>query len=249
MTGVRRIFGRGGYHTDEAWMVTTPVPRPEGCPLVVVVHGAGGSGWYYGQDPKRMRWTNKLARSGMLVVTADLGSVTAPIDGWGSDRQVEGIGEVVDWGETEWDCNTDRVFLIGDSAGGAGALNWSRENPDRVAAVALRTGLVDIESIYQDGDGNTLLVALIDDAYGGDWPSARATHDPALNTDELEPLADRLRFYYSENDGLIPPQGTLDAAEAIGCKAISLGEVDHDPYPTWPEHQVSAWFWSHWGDT
>lgn len=246
MTGVRRSFGKGGYHSGEQWMVVTPSARRPGCPLVVVVHGAGGSGWYYAADTIRMRWMNMLARSGMVVIAADLGTVTpnSPIDGWGSPRQVQGIDEVVAWGESEWGCDVERVCLIGDSAGGAGALNWARANSDQVGAVALRTGLTDIESVYQGGEGNTLLVQLIEDAYGGDWPSAREASDPALNTEELVPIADRLRFYYSDNDSLIPTQGVLDTAEAIGCKAISIGSVDHNPYPTWPEHQVSAWMWS-----
>jgi poly(3-hydroxybutyrate) depolymerase len=245
VTGVRRILGTGGYHDGERWMVATPVNRPAGCPLVVVCHGAGADGWHYTGASERQRWINALARSGMVVIAADLGSVVTPIDGWGNDTAVARVDEVIAWGAAEWSCDTARVFLIGDSAGGATALNWSRANPARLAAAALRLGVTDIEGIYQDGAGNALLVALIDEAYAGDWPAARATHDPALNTAELAPLADRLRFYYSEDDDLIPPADTIATAAAIGCRAVSLGEVQHDPYATWPDASVSAWLWSH----
>jgi poly(3-hydroxybutyrate) depolymerase len=243
MTGVRRILGTGGYHTGERHMATTPVNRPAGCPLVVVCHGAGADGWHYGDSSERQRWTNALARSGMVVVAADLGSTSEPIDGWGNDLAVGRVDEVIAWAAATFAVDTTRVFLVGDSAGGATVLNWCRANPTSLAAAVLRLGVADIESIYQDGAGNPLLVALIDDAYGGDWPASRATHDPALNTAELAPLADRLRFYYSTDDGLIPPAGTLAAAAAIGCEAVSLGAVDHDPYAGWPDASVSSWLW------
>ena len=243
--GAHRLWGAGGYHTGEAWMVTRSTrPAKTGSPLVVVAHGAGADAKYYGGAPIRWRMFNTLAAAGAVVIAADLGSVTEGArDGWGSPTQVARIGEVVTWAATEWGCNTTRVGLIGDSAGGAGALNWARANTAQLGGVVLRCGVCDIESIYQNGAGNPLLVALIDQAYAaaGGWPANRATSDPALNTSAFVPIKDRVRIYYSIDDGLVPPAGTTAVGATVGCRTIPLGAIDHDPDPYMPDEHAGAW--------
>jgi poly(3-hydroxybutyrate) depolymerase len=238
-----RTIGVGGYHAGERYMVTTPTPHRPGCPLVVVAHGAGGTGHSY-TGPAR-RSLNLLADAGIVSITADLGSTEAPHDGWGNDTAVARIDEVIAWAATEWDCVTDRIGLIGDSAGGATALNWARANPAETAAVATRVGAVDIGSIFQGGAGDPFLVGLINNAYGGNWAAAAATHDPALNTALLAPLADRIRIYYSENDSLIPAAPVVAAAAAIGCRAFNIGAVDHDPFGAMHDRDLAGWMWGH----
>lgn len=237
--GARTLYGTGGYATGERWTVATPANRPAGCPLVVVAHGAGGTGHSYATADS-LRGLNVLAASGCVVIAADLGSTDVPIDGWGNDTAVGRVDDVIAWAATEWQCATDTVALIGDSAGAATMLGWAWRNPASTAAVVTRVGVVDIGAIYDDGNGNAFLVGLIDDAYGDAWPAAAATHDPALNTELLAPLANRIRFYYSTDDSLVPAASVTATADAIGCRAISLGAVDHDPFPTIDNEAVSS---------
>lgn len=244
MTYSSRTFGVGGYHVGEKWMVVAPTTRQDGAPLVVVCHGAGGSADHYGTLPVRWRQLDKLAASGMVAVAADLGSVVTPIDGWGSDTAVARVDEVIAWAETTWGCDVTRVSLLGDSSGGATALNWARANPAQLGGVVLRCGVADVESIYQGGAGNPLLVDLIDEAYADTWPAQAATHDPAQAPADFVPIADRLRLYYSTDDGLVPAAGTEAFADAVGCRAIPIGAVDHDPMPYMPDDHVARWLWS-----
>lgn len=162
--GARVRYGTGGYAPGERWTVATPVNRPAGCPLVVVAHGAGGTGHSYATADS-MRGLEVLAASGCVVIAGDLGSTDVPIDGWGNDNAVAGVDEVIEWAAAEWSCDTSTVALIGDSAGGATVLRWAWLNPTRAAAVVLRVGVPDIGAVYRSG--NAFLIGLIDAAYGG----------------------------------------------------------------------------------
>lgn len=242
-----RVFGADGYHTGENHTVWLPTNLPVGVPLVVVCHGTASDAIWYTASPDRYRPLEALANTGLVVVAADLGE-PSNVDGWGNDLSVARIDEVIPWAATEFGCRTDRVTLLGDSAGGATALNWARQNNGRVAAVALRAGVCDIEAIYQGGAGNPLLVALIDTAYtvGGGWPAQRATHDPALNTADLVPVADRIRVYYTSGDDLIPPQSTIDFAGDVGCDLVPVGEMAHNDsvMTAIQPGDLAAWIWS-----
>ncbi len=244
-----RTFGADGYHANENHLVFLPTRLKVGAPLVVVCHGTAAEASYYYANRSRYRPLEELANTGLVVIAPDLGEPAIP-DGWGNDRSVAAVGEVITWAAATYRCDTSRVYLIGDSAGGPTALNWARANNSRVAAIALRAGVCDIESIYQAGAGNPLLVSLINQAYavGGGWPAQRATHDPALNTGQLVPIADRIRCYYTPNDDLIPPAGTIAFANTVGCELVPVGSMPHQGDEIGVAVQdgdLANWFWSH----
>lgn len=244
-----RTFGADGYHAGENHLVFLPTQLKPGAPLVVVCHGTAAEASYYYANRSRYRPLEEVANTGLVVIAPDLGEPAIP-DGWGNDRSVAAVGEVITWAAATYRCDTSRVYLIGDSAGGPTALNWARANNSRVAAIALRAGVCDIESIYQAGAGNPLLVSLINQAYavGGGWPAQRATHDPALNTGQLIPIADRIRCYYTPNDDLIPPAGTIAFANTVGCELVPVGSMPHQGDEIGMAVQdgdLTSWFWSH----
>jgi pimeloyl-ACP methyl ester carboxylesterase len=240
-----RLFGADGYHVNENHTVFTPTNLSARAPLVVVCHGTASQASWYCDDSARYLPLEGLAATGMVVVAADLGEPVTHVDGWGNDTSVARVSEVITWAAATFGCRTDRVSLLGDSAGGATALNWARAHPTQVAGVGLRAGVCDIESIYQGGAGNALLVSLINTAYDNTWPAQRATHDPALNTAQFVPIADRIKVYYSSGDDLVPPSGTLAFCDNVGCQAVPVGTMPHsDPIMTAvPAGELAGWFW------
>lgn len=234
-----REAGLGGYHTGEKWAVIKPVTMPENPKLAVICHGSAADGWFYNDIPSRRRDLEVLARAGVVVLAIDHGNPLKP-DNWGNDVSVARVSEAITWAGTTFGCDTTKVAILGDSAGGATALNWAKGNVAQTGAVVLRAGVCNIGAIYQAGAGNPLLVELIDDAYDAAWPAAAATHDPALNISSFQPLASRMRLYYAGADGLVPPAATVAFAEAVGCRAITYGDMDHSETDVQPAIPAEA---------
>jgi pimeloyl-ACP methyl ester carboxylesterase len=241
-----RTFGADAYHVGENQVVWLPTNLRAGAPLLVVCHGTAAQASWYSESSERYRPLEGVAGTGIVVIAGDLGE-PSNADGWGNDLSVARVWEVVDWAESEFGCDTTLIHLRGESAGGATALNAARERPAQTGSVHLAAGVCDIEAIYQGGAGNSLLVDLIDMAYavGGGWPAQRATHDPALNTAELVPLADRIRCYYTSGDGLVPPQATIDFAAAVGCGLIPVGDMPHSDavLTAIQAGDLASWIW------
>lgn len=223
-----RTFSADGYQTGENQTVWLPTNLRRGAPLLVVCHGTAAEASWYPESPERFRPLEAIANTGVVVIAGDLGE-PANADGWGNDLSVSRVWQVATYAHDRFGCNIDRIHLRGESAGGATALNAARQRPSQTASVHLAAGVCDIEAIYQNGAGNAILVALIDLAYtaGGGWPAQRATHDPALNTAQLVPMADRIRCYYTPNDGLVPPQSTIDFTVDVGCELVPVGDMPH----------------------
>src|SRR5690606_33764981 len=136
-----------------------------------------------------------------------------------------------------------RVLLPAASAGGATAVNVLRAELDRVVGCCTRLGVTNIDAVYTMG--NPLITELIDAAYGGDWSSAKATSDPALNLGDFEGHEHKIRLYYSTNDGLVPPVTQTGFASAVGCRAVPIGAVGHEEpaYDAFPDHDITRFFW------
>ena len=245
--GVIVEAGVGGYAPDEKWQVWRPAPMPVRPPLLVICHGASVDGWYYSGLPGRGRLLRFLAMTGIVVAAADLGNADpdkGPLTGtWGTPLSVQRVWELVDWAEDRWGVDPTRVLLIGDSAGGATALNALRDDPDRVAACCTRLGVTDISAEYTMG--NPLVTQLIDDAHGGDWTEVAAERDPALNLGDFVGHEHKIRLYYSTNDGLVPPVTQTGFAEAVGCRAVPIGDVGHEQlsYDAFPDHDIARFYW------
>lgn len=235
--GSRRYIGTGGYHTGEKHVVITPsTGAGDGLPLAILCHGSDATGANYYTAPSHRADLDLLASTGFVVMCIDHGSPTKP-DNWGNDTAIARIDEAITWAETSaWNCSTSRVAILADSAGGPTALGWAWRNPDRVGACVLRTAVVDVSATH---GRNVLLEALIEAAYDDDWAAEAADHDPMLNTDDIIPIADRVRHYYSTNDGLILPADVHAFADATGVRVIPIGAVEHNGeaiYAALPAH-------------
>lgn len=239
--GSHRALSLGRYHEGERDVVITATANTPtaGTRLVVVLHGTSADASFFltARDPASVQpgeaATNfadleAIAARGLSVVAIDMGDPTLP-DGWGNDTSIARIDEAITWAGTTLGCVTDRIAVVGDSAGGATALGWAGRNPSQVGAISVRGAVTDIQQLY---DINSLVKTLVDNAYGGAaaWASARATHDPILNTSLLVPVKDRVRLYYSDGDGLVAPAAQVTPfVTALGCRGVPVGGagVDH----------------------
>lgn len=245
--GVIVEAGVGGYALDEKWQVWRPAPMPARPPLLVLCHGAAAHGWYYGESPVRGRLCRSLAMTGIVCIAADLGNADldkGPLTGtWGTPLSVQRVWELVDWAAGRWGVDPNRVLLLGDSAGGATALNALRDDPNRVAACCTRLGVTNITYEYEMG--NPLITQLIDEAHGGNWTEVAAERDPALNLGDFEGHEHKIRLYYSGNDGLVPASTQTGFASAVGCRAVPIGDVGHEEpaYAAFPDADLARFLW------
>jgi polyhydroxybutyrate depolymerase len=132
-------------------------PLTEPAPLLLVLHGEVGSA---SRTEKVTRWTEVATAAGWVVVYPE------GVDGcWNDGRKgtfnrairnnvddVAFLSWVIDTLTKEYPIDPNRIYMTGVFSGGAMALRYACEEPDRVAAVAVVSGLlpVDLEGVCQN---------------------------------------------------------------------------------------------------
>ena len=124
-----------------------PIKPPEGkIPLIVLLHGAGGTRKHHVasfKENRDVRWTMTPANSKYLA------KILVPHSR--SHWNPESLNAAVDYlADTYEDIDKDRVYCCGYSLGGLGTWNWARHSPDRLAAivpVAFKANLDDAEKM------------------------------------------------------------------------------------------------------
>jgi poly(3-hydroxybutyrate) depolymerase len=214
-------------------------------PLVILCHGSDQRGaGFYAEVPATQRDLSVLANAGCVVIAIDHGDPFIP-DNWGSDTAIARVDEAITWAATKFGCDTTRVGIQADSAGGPTALGWAWRNPSRLAGCIVKAGVVAIQLTY---DRNVLLKALIEGAYGGAaaWTAAAPTHDPshANQVASIQAINDRVLHMYSTGDGLILPSDVTALAASTGIQTMVFGNMAHDQTlmpPALPAEYMAKW--------
>lgn len=113
-------------------LLYSPIKGPEGkIPLVVLLHGAGGT-------KKKDISTFKGNRDVKWVMTPDNSKYAARIlvphvrGHWNPNALNKVVDHLLG---THDDIDEDRIYCVGYSLGGLGTWNWARHSPERLAAV------------------------------------------------------------------------------------------------------------------
>jgi hypothetical protein len=198
--------------------------------LVLRQHGAGSSyreslvlGARYGL------MTKGLTDAGLAVLYVDASDL--PSGGWGNDAAITRLGDAWTWAKANLPVKTDKVLLLGQSAGNVWGMNWARQNVSQVGAIASIIGVLDIQDIRDNNRQS--LAAGIDLAYSGvsgtpPTGGQYATHNPVQYAADLATIPQK--HYYSTDDTIALPSrldAYLSAAGLDASSKVSFGTVGH----------------------
>lgn len=156
---------------------------------------------------------------------APLGVVNAPDLGgpstWGNDAAQAKFADAFNY-LTNTLGTKSPIGVVGLSMGGCLALNYFKNNPTQISALALGMPLVDLAYAH---DNN--FTAPIEAAYGGSagYQAAVATHDPMQNTAAY--VGKPIKMWRASNDTVAMTSRQDAFAAATGCEVVDLGAVGH----------------------
>jgi len=108
------------------------------------------------------------------------------------------------------------------------ALNYARQNKDRVLGIVTFAGVADLQA-FRDANPAT-----VDAAYSGGYSNATygAVHNPTVYAASGDLSGIPMRLYYATDDTTVPPETTL-ALDALlpDATAISMGAGGHSDAP------------------
>lgn len=231
-----RIYIPPGYPEAEA-----PVP------LIVVMHGAGGTG----KDMEQISDFNTLADRDTFIVVYPDGISTAWNDGRPSENEIDDVGfitHIVDYMLGAVNIDPARVYMTGYSMGGMMAYRMGCMLPDQVAAIASVASTFPRYQREECQDTPALPVLLIHGTFdeiipwGGSIPyfSAGSTIEWWVKHNECVELPDLTEeFDANPEDPIRVRRETFnqcaDNSEVTIYGAIGGGH-------TWPGHLINAPF-------
>lgn len=186
-------------------------------PVLIFTGGAGDDLDFLTADASGKQLAPTLADNGVVCASAAYGGAAQ----WGNDTSQTRIGQLFSLVQTRFGTKTDKFVGIGVSKGATSMLNYARNNPTKVAALYLIAPAVNVSAIYNGDRGG--LAASISAAYGGNWASAAATHDPALNTAAHASQGIPMKLMYGGSDTTCLSSEVTSFASATGAQATQVG--------------------------
>lgn len=146
---------------------------------------------------------------------------------WGNDAAQTKVGDAITYLQGTLGAKAGTVLLYGASMGGLLVLNYARNNPAKVAAVALGQPLVDLA--YEHDNNIDGFASEIETAYGGasGYASAVASHDPIQHTASY--IGVPMKVWYATNDASAITARQLVFIAATDCDSSNLGAIGHSP--------------------
>ncbi len=139
--------------------------------------------------------------------------------------------------------SSGRVNLLGVSAGGITALNWAKNNLDKVHSIVLLIPVLDVQAIY-DVPRSVTFKNEISAAYGG---RPGDSDNPIKYASQLNGIP--ISVYYSTNDTVTTQAESEAFILASGAEGNSMGAVGHFWGSPWNANAAGAFFEEHDSDT
>ena len=142
-------------------------------PLVIFLHGYGGSRLSYPQKYPSLRAT--FQSNTWIVVSVECRSVSGYQD-WYSEPTRRDITDIINLIKITYNIDASHIHIMGNSMGGGGALKYAMFNNDVIASLVDINGITDYAQFYYDT--STYKASLVA-AYGG-----TPTQVPGVYADE-----------------------------------------------------------------
>jgi len=141
-------------------------------PLIIGLHGHGGNALQFMPGGTIPNFPAALVEAGYIFLSIDTGPTS-----WATDAAMNVITDAANWAASK--VKTGKLGLMGYSMNGAGALNWLKRNPTKVACAWLWNPLLDLDwahstAGYTPPEGGTVAnvsgwTTELDAAYGGNF--------------------------------------------------------------------------------
>lgn len=220
-------YGVGQYVAAEGHVVLTGRGYPADATRrgVVSCHSNTTSGLSATREPSHQPHLYALADFGLPVISTDLGSIAGA---FGNDTARTRVGQAWTYVKSPFGAKTDKMLLFGISGGSLAALNYARQNPTNVAAIALLLPLVNIQDAYD----NRGFASQIETAYSNAWAANAATHDPAATGNQAALSGIPIKLWYSTDDAYAVASVVTAYATAVNnaggsATTASMGAVGH----------------------
>ncbi|MBM4046301.1 MAG: hypothetical protein FJ279_14415, partial [Planctomycetes bacterium] len=140
-----RSFVPEGETAAEPYVIERPAEMAAGkrYPLIVFLHGRGGDHKKQWLMPPLERFRQLASQRGYMLLSPYLGS-----DHWMNARARRVLCQLLDLILKAEPVDRQRVFVMGMSMGGGGALTFAAHHPDRVRGVCDIFGVTDFTQFY-----------------------------------------------------------------------------------------------------
>jgi pimeloyl-ACP methyl ester carboxylesterase len=223
---VNRYTDLATYGTEVAAFIRDRSYRPDGTKMgVIALHGLNGRAWHYVNNNDLV--VNELARRKFPVLCPEAGGTAT----WGNDLTQTKIADAKTAMQDPAGsirAKPGPVLLWCGSMGTQGGLNYMRANPANVAGVAVGLPAVDLADLHDNAAARGIVDnTSIEAAYGGAaaYAAARAAHNPSENMAAYQPLASKIKLWYSNDDPTVIPAVVTAFAAGTGVTAVNMGNV------------------------
>lgn len=201
-------------------------------PVIFFTGGASGDRDFLDNGASANQLTPRLVEMGVPIISADFGGPNL----YGNDTTQTRIGQIWTYVKTLMDTKTDKFIGIGVSKGFTALANYTRNNPNNVAALVGIVPGVSLTNVYAD---NASLQAGIDAAYTdhATFLTALPTHDPLLNTATHASQGTPMKLIWGDSDTTVRPADIATFASAVGASTKILAGATHLTTPP----QVDPW--------
>jgi len=199
--------------------------------LVICLRGSGQTGLQFAVQGATGFWQipAMIAAKGFWVLCPGLNGTT-PTWGNATASDIGGrIDAAITWAGTNLGTRTDKVGIVGLSAGTVDGLNWAWRQPTRLACMGNVLNIPNMQTVH---DSNRLgLATAMETAHGGSagtFNAAMAARNPSQNATLIAPIRQRTRSFISAADpvGIYSEQQTFDSTAHVINYAIP--SVAHD---------------------
>lgn len=202
-------FTPSGQTGTEPYVLEAPTARaPEGrSPLIVFLHGRGGDHRRQWLNPALDAFRHKAADRGYFTLSPHLGKAA-----WMNEGARRHLNELLDLTCRTQPIDRERIFLMGMSMGGGGALTYAIHHGERVRALCDIFGVTDFSQFYSSGRYQASLSA----AFGGtpeDVPDVYRQHSAIANLDAFAKIP--IFVLHGDKDTTVPTEHSRQFVKAL----------------------------------